>query len=238
MTSANRSSTAIGSSSSARGGDRDDLLGEHVERVAGHDGRLDLALAHLAHDDRALQQVGAELGEDAALGDVADVVAGAADALQARGHRLGRLDLQHEVDGAHVDAQLQRRGRHQAGQLARLEHLLDDRALLARQRPVVGARDVGVGQLVEAQREALGAAAVVDEDDRRAVLAHELQDLRVHRRPDRLARGLRPAGQGIQLGRGRRVGLDHRLDRHLDLQVQRLAHAGVDHAARCGAGRP
>ena len=67
-----------------RRGDRDDLLREHVERVARHDRLLDQALAHALGDDRALEQVGAELREDAALGDLADVVAGAADALQAR----------------------------------------------------------------------------------------------------------------------------------------------------------
>ena len=124
-----------------RGGHGDDLLGEHVERVARHDGALDQALAHAPGDDGALEQVGAELGEDAALGDVADAVAGAADALAGRGDRLGRLDLEHEVDRAHVDAQLERGGGHEARQLAGLELLLDDEPLLARERAVVGARD-------------------------------------------------------------------------------------------------
>ncbi len=106
-------------------------------------------------------------------------MAGAADPLQPAGDGLRRLDLQHEVDGPHVDAELQRRGRDEAWQLAGLEHLLDDEALLARERAVVGAGDVarrlaigeiGIGELVEPQREALGAASGVDEDDRRAVL--------------------------------------------------------------------
>ena len=124
------------------------------------------------------------------------------------------------------------------GQLAGLEQLLDDRALLAGERAVVGAGDlarrrvlgeVGVGQLVEAQRQALGAAAVVDEDDRRAVLADEREELGVDRRPDRLARRL-PAGHRIERVEraGRLLRLDHRLDRHLDAQVERLAHARVD----------
>jgi hypothetical protein len=69
--------------------DGHDLLGEHVERVARHDGRLDPALAHEAGDHGALEQVGAELREDPALGGVADVVAGAADALQARATDFG-----------------------------------------------------------------------------------------------------------------------------------------------------
>src|SRR5690242_10219381 len=41
------------------------------------------------------------------------------------------------------------------------------------------------GQLVESLGEALGAAAVVDEDDRRGVLLDQLQQLGVDRRPDR-----------------------------------------------------
>ena len=57
-----------------------------------------------------LEQVGAELGEDPALRGLADAVAGAADALQAARDRLRRLDLEHEVDGAHVDAELERGG--------------------------------------------------------------------------------------------------------------------------------
>ena len=213
--------------------------------LRGHDGRLDLAGAHELADDRALEQVGAELREDPALADVADVVAGAADALQAAGDGLRRLDLQDEVDGAHVDAELQRRGRHEAGQLAGLQQLLDDGALLARERAVVGARDVdawcvvrqlGVGELVEPQCEPFRAAARVDEDDRRAVCLDEPQDLGVDRRPDRAARRL-AAGDVLHADRAGRLrrrllGLDHRLDRHVDLQVQRLAHAGVDDRAR------
>jgi hypothetical protein len=76
------------------------------------------------------------------------VVAGAADALQAAAHGLRRLDLQHEVDRAHVDAQLERRGGDEARQLAGLEHLLDDDALLARERAVVRAGDVLLRELV------------------------------------------------------------------------------------------
>ena len=125
-----------------RGGDRDDLLREHVERIARHHRRLDESLAHAPRHDGALEEVGAELGEDPSARHLAHAVAGAADPLQAPGHRLGRLHLHHEVDGAHVDAELERRGRDQAGKLPGLEQILDDDALLARQRAVVGARDL------------------------------------------------------------------------------------------------
>ena len=82
------------------------------------------------------------------------------------------------------------------------------------------------------QREPLGAAPVVDEDQGRAVLAHQLQQLGVDRRPDRLAGGLVPGAlERVELD-ARVTRLDHRLDRHVDLQVERLADAGVDDRAR------
>ena len=56
--------------------------------------------------------------------------------------------------------------------------------------PDAAASRPAVRQLVQPQRDALGRAAVVDEHDRRVVLAHEPQQLRVDRRPDRAARGL------------------------------------------------
>jgi hypothetical protein len=112
---------------------------------------------------------------------------------------------------------------------------------------VVGARDrrgdlavagaVGVGELVESHRQALGGAAVVDEDDRRAVRADQLEQLRVDRRPDP-ARGRGGAVAGGRIDHLRlRGGLAHVLDRHVDAQVERLAHAGVDDRAGPPAGQ-
>ena len=112
-------------------------------------------------------------------------MAGAADALQATRDRLRALDLNHEVDGAHVDAELEAGGRDEARNPPRLQILLDDHPLLARQRAVVGARDFLLGELVQPDREPLGQPPVVDEDDRRAVLLHEREDRRVDRGPDR-----------------------------------------------------
>ena len=126
--------------------------------------------------------------------------------------RLRRLDLDHEVDRAHVDAELERRGGDEARDLALLQQLLDLDALLARQRAVVGTRDLFLGQVVEPQRKPFGEAAVVDEDDRRAVRADELEDLRVDRRPDRLLL----------------LGLAHVVERHDHLQVELLRAPRVD----------
>ena len=114
-----------------------------------------------------------------------ELVAGAADPLQPARDRLRRLDLDDEVDRAHVDPELERRGGDEAGDPARLQVVLDEDALLAGEAAVVGARDLALGELVQPQREPLGQAAVVDEDDRRAVRLDEREQLRVHRGPDR-----------------------------------------------------
>ena len=216
-----------------RGGDGDDLLGEDVERVAGDDCGLDLAVAHPLGDDRALEQVGAELGEDPSAADVADGVPGAADPLQAAGDRLRRLDLDHEVDGAHVDAELEARGRDEAGELAGLQHLLDDEPLLSREAAVVGAGDLLLREVVEPEREPLGGAPAVDEQDRRAVRLDQLEQLGVDRGPDRAA-GRLPAGERVDLDlipAHPVIRLDHRLDRDVDPEVELLAHPGVDDPA-------
>ena len=62
---------------------RDDLLRQHVERVAQEAAGLDEPLAHAPHDNGGLQQVAAVLRIQRALAGLADAVTGAADALQA-----------------------------------------------------------------------------------------------------------------------------------------------------------
>ncbi len=199
------------------GADRDDLLREDVERVA-RDGRLlDRPFEHPLRDHRALEQVGAELREEAALGHGAQLVARTADALQAAGDRLRRLDLDDEVNGAHVDAELERRRRDQARDLPRLEQLLDLGALLARQRSVVRAGNLLLRELVQPEREPLRETPVVDEHDGRAVLAHEPEQLGVDGRPDGLRRAVLAAAPG----------LPHVLDRDDDLEVELLRAACI-----------
>ena len=223
------------------GRDRDDLLREHVERVARDVRLLDLAAAHRPRDDRRLEQVGAELREDAPLRDGAELVPRAADPLQPARDRFRRLDLDHEVDRAHVDPELERRGRDEARDPAGLQVLLDEHALLPRERAVMGARDLPLGELVQAQREPLGEAAVVHEHDRRAVRLDEPQHLGVDRRPDRLRAEL---GAGVHLlsvgghrirERRRRAELAHVLDRDDDLEVELLPRPRVDELDRPAA---
>ena len=194
------------------GADRHDLLREHVERVARDRRLLDRTVEHPPGDHGRLEQVGAELREDPPLRDRAELVPRAADALQPASDGLRRLDLNDQVDRAHVDPELERRRCDQARDLALLQQLLDLDALFARDRAVVGAGDLLLGQVVQPQGEPLGEAAVVDEDDRRAVRADELEDLRVDRGPDRLLL----------------LGLAHVVERHDDGQVELLRATRVD----------
>ena len=62
--------------------------------------------------DRGLGEVAAVLGEQHAAADLADLVAGPADPLEGAGHAGRGLDLDDEVDRAHVDAELEAAGRH------------------------------------------------------------------------------------------------------------------------------
>ena len=110
--------------------------------------------------------------------------------------------------------------RDEARNAPRLEVLLDDHALLARERAVVGARDLFLCELVEPDRQPLGEAAAVDEDDRRAVRLDELEHRGIDRGPDR-------AG----LGR-----FAHVVERNDDLEVELLARARVDELDRAVAG--
>ena len=160
-------------------------------------------------------------------------MAGATDALQAACDRPWRLDLADEVDGAHVDAELERRGRDEARQRARLQRLLDLAACLAGQRPVVGAGDRLAGELVQPQREPLGEPPAVHEDQRRAVRTHELEQLRIDRGPDRtgpaIGRALHRFERGSRRVRALPVAeVGEVIDRDAHLEVELLADSGVD----------
>ena len=217
---------------------RHELLGQHVERVAGDQRGLDRAFPHPLGDHGTLQQVAPVLREDHAATHLVDVVPGPPDALEPAGDRGRRLDLDDQVDRAHVDPQLERRGRHERGQPAVLQRLFDRDPLLAGDRAVVRADQLLAGQLVQALREALGQAPAVDEDQRAPVGPDQLEDARVDRRPDAhppLAAAHRAArlvlrGQGL-------AETAHVLHGDDDLEVERLARPGIHqrHAAALAA---
>ena len=175
-----------------------------------------------SNDDGRLDEVTAVLGEDLADARLSDLVAGAADALHARGNRRRSLDLDDEVDGAHVDAELEAARRHQGRQPSLLEVLFDLQPLLAGDAAVVRPHEVLAGQLVQAAAQPLGEAARVHEDQGGPMRADQLQQARVDARPDRALRLGTLGGVDLLVEPG------HVIDRHDDLEVELLASAGID----------
>jgi hypothetical protein len=232
----------------------DDLLGEHVERVARVVQLFDRAGGHAVGHHGAGDQVAPVLRKDHAARHRADLVAGPADALQAGRDRGRRLDLYDEVDRAHVDAQLEAGGGHHGRQDARLQRLFDLLALLTRDAAVVGAghdrgraagltglghhlgRRLGAlgrrlsgplgGQLVDASAQPLGPAAGVGEDDRGPVALDEVEHPFLDRGPD--GRGV-AAGAGIVgVDLGHLVEAGHVFDRDLDGDLDGLGGGRLD----------
>ncbi len=69
------------------GAGSNNVLREHVERVAGIAHLLDESFAHALHDDGGFEEIAAVLREDLARARFADLVAGAPDALETACHR-------------------------------------------------------------------------------------------------------------------------------------------------------
>ena len=145
---------------------RDDLLRGDVERIAWITRGLDLAVVHRPRDGRAGDQIAAEFREDHAFADRVHLVAAATDALQTARHRRRRLDLHDEIDGAHVDAELERRGRHERAKRTGLQEILHLGALLPCDRAMVRPDQRLARQFVEGTRQPLGQTTAVDEDQR------------------------------------------------------------------------
>ena len=101
----------------------------------------------------------------------------------ARRDRSRRADQAGQLDGADVDAQLQRRGRDDDAQVAFLQALLRAVPALAREAAVVRRDRVLAEPLAQVQRHALDQAPRVDEDQRRLVLARQRRDAVVELAP-------------------------------------------------------
>ena len=159
-------------------GGADDVLRQHVE--AGRPRRIAVELARLDRLERRqrLQHLEAVGRRDHGAAGLVEPVVGAADALHQAAHALGRAHLDHQIDVAPVDAEIERRGRHHGAQLARRHRRLDLAALLDRERAVMQAdRQIVVVDPPQPVEDQLGLGARVDEDDRGLVLADDVVDL-------------------------------------------------------------
>src|SRR5206468_6491101 len=129
------------------------------------------------------EEVAAVLRDDHAGRGLVDAMASAADPLHAARNRRRRLDLDHQIDRAHIDAELEGARGDEGRQTSRLELVLDLESLLARDRAVVRADQLLSRELVQRAGESLGEAARVHEDERRAVRSDDLEGLRLDRGP-------------------------------------------------------
>ena len=182
-------------------------------------------------DRRARDEVAAELREDDAFADGVGLVAAAADALQAARDRRRRLDLDDQIDRAHVDAEFERRGGDQRLKRARLEEVFDLAALRrARSTRGASARAVSPASSLSAPasrsaRRRLLTKISVDwcariSSSSRGWIADQIEG-----RGSPTEAG--PLGNVIRGGQPRHV-----LDRHFDSQRQRLLCSGIDDGHR------
>ena len=160
------------------GGGNDDLR-QGVKGASHGPQRLDVAFGDGLGDDRGIQEIPGVAWEQQPPAGFADVVPGAADALQRGGDGGRRLHEGHRVEGADVDAHFQRVRCHDGLELAILQASLHFGADFPRQRAMMG---VGAGRryaLIEFQRDLLGHAAAVGEEQRGAVgVDHVLEGIR------------------------------------------------------------
>jgi hypothetical protein len=146
--------------------------------------RTSSAGAQPAHGRGELEEIVAGGGEESRLGNGAAPMAGAAGALQCGREGTRRVDLADEIDGADVDAELERSGGDEQLDFAGLEFALRFEAELARERTVV-CSDVFVAEaFAELEGEPFCHGARVDEDQGRAVFERELGEAVVDVVPD------------------------------------------------------
>ena len=143
---------------------RHDLLGQDFNRRLGLRDAIEIAALDRAHHRCALDQFVQRRREQRPVRDQSQRVTRASHALQEGRDPPRRPDLADQVDRADVDAQLQRRRRHDRLEVARLEPLLHHVPAFLGQRAVVP-RDMLLAH-ADAQfvRHPLGQRAPVDED--------------------------------------------------------------------------
>ncbi len=158
----------------------DDLLGGDVEGETRQLDGVETARPHGHQQRAALDQLVARQREQPSLGRSRPAVVGAADPLQEGGDAAWRADLAYELDRPDVDAQLERRGRHQGLEVTRPQPGLHPVAAFLREAAVVGCHHVVAQVLPQLMCQALGEPTGVDEHEGGAVLADQHGDALEH----------------------------------------------------------
>ena len=143
-----------------------------------------MAFVHGLGDGGTGHQIGAVLRKENTLADGVDVMSGAANPLHPAGDRGRSFNLDDEIDRAHVDAEFESGGGAEGFDLAGLQLLLNDGALIGGERAMMSAGDRFAGQIVQRTGETLGDLAAVDEENGRRALPDEFEKTGVNRIPD------------------------------------------------------
>ena len=151
------------------------MLAKHVERAGPARLAVEVAGADRVERGAAFQHLEAVRRHQHRARRRVVAVVGAADALHQPLDVLRRADLDHQIDVAPVDAEIEAAGGDDGAQLARGHRRLDAGPHLARQRPVMQADRQVVGVLrPERLEEQLGLGAGVDEHQRGGGAADQL----------------------------------------------------------------
>ena len=147
----------------------DHLLRQDVERSGGNGNDIQPPRADRPNEREAFDQFVAGQRDQATLGHQPQRMPRPPHPLQERGDRTGRTNLDHQVDVANVEAQLERGGRHHRLELAVLQPLFGVVPQVGGQRPVMTPHRLFSQQLRELVGDPLGHPPGVHKDQRAAV---------------------------------------------------------------------
>ena len=163
---------------------RDQLLRQHIERGGRDANSLELAAPDGVKKRRAFDEIIQRQREQSSFRDSSERVSGAPDALQERADSARRAELDHKVNVADIDTELERAGRDQYLKLAALESLLRDEPMLTREAAMVRGNMLLADPLRKMARRAFRDSPLVDKYQRRAVFTNEFGEPIVNLVPD------------------------------------------------------
>ena len=219
-------------------GAAEDVLREHVERTDAQWRRILRVLGDSVERGAALEHFETVGRNEHAFRRFVHAVIGAADALENARSAFRRADIDHQIDVAPVDAEIERRGANHSAQPAARHRRFDLAALRNVERTVMQ-RD---GQIVvidvpELLKDRFRLAAGVDENQRSLMRHDETVDFieRVPRRVPGPGQPLARVEHG-DVGRRARVGYDEIGD-HLPRRAAALRHHETRELSGLGHGR-